>query len=153
MDAWRFGFVFVGGSVLVGILGMILVRSIVRWSALKHHHGVAGGMMPVIGTLYAVLLGLVIVETQHTYQQARMMAATEANAAADIFRVAYALPNEQRRNLHKLLSEYVNTVINDEWNSAEKGSFNEHTDSTLAQLWWTVIDFNPKTLRDQSNYQ
>jgi hypothetical protein len=153
MDAWQFGVTFVGCSIAAGILGMIAVRAVVRWSTLKHHHGVVGGMMPVIGTLYAVLLGLVIVETQHTHQEARMMAATEANAAADIFRVAYALPDDQRRKLHKLLSDYVNIVITDEWNSAENGAFNEHTDATLTQIWWNVIDSNPKTIRDQINYE
>ena len=132
---------------------MIAVRAAVSWTSLRHHHGVAGGLMPVIGTLYAVLLGLVIVETQHTYQDARMMAANEANALADTFRVAYALPSEQRRRLHKLLSEYVSIVIDDEWNSAENGAFNAHTDITLTNMWWTVVDFEPKSLRDQTNYQ
>jgi hypothetical protein len=59
----------------------VVARRRVRPEALRAA-GVAGYILAVVGTLYAVLLGLVVINVQTKYDQARSMAVLEANACS-----------------------------------------------------------------------
>lgn len=58
MHAFLVGAIVVGGSIALSVLGMWLVRLKFKPTSLKEHHEVAGYLLSIIGTLYAVLLGL-----------------------------------------------------------------------------------------------
>jgi hypothetical protein len=80
-----FSSLVVGASTLLAIAGLLLVRRFVDHAYLKSHHEVAGYLLSVIGTLYAVLLAFVVVDAQSNVQQARQNAEAEANSVVDIF--------------------------------------------------------------------
>ena len=101
IDAWIFGIVVVGGSVLFASLGVMLVRKRVSGGFLKRHHEVAGYMLSIVGTLYSVLLGLIVVDTQTKYQVAKQMTQQEADSTLDLFHMSYTMPVEVRKNVCK----------------------------------------------------
>lgn len=70
----------------------------------------------MIGTLYAVLLGLIVVDGQSKYQQAKLMTETEANGVVDMFHLAYAFPAAPRKIIRDNLMAYTDIVIDKEWN-------------------------------------
>jgi Protein of unknown function (DUF4239) len=152
MNAIAISLLVVVGSTVLALCGMFIVRRYLSHDELRPHHEVAGYLLGIVGTLYAVLLGLVVVDVQAKYQQARMMAESEANAAADLFHIAGGFPDKERRAIQQDLYNYVVIILEKEWNSP-KGSTHEESTAPLRHLWSVLNNFEPTTNRDQQSYQ
>src|SRR5262245_47986493 len=73
------------------------------------------GMLPVLGTIFALLVAFVAVQVWNDFDKAKLAVATEASAlrAVDVF--AEALPDEQRTQLRTLMTRHVEDAVNREW--------------------------------------
>ncbi len=142
----------VGVSTVLSVLGMLLVRSFVDLSKLKAHHEVAGYLLSVIGTLYAVLLAFVVVEAQSNIQQARQTAEFEANSIADIFHYAGWFPVKTRAAVRGLCLDYVTAVVDEEWDKMETFQFSARAVSGLHNMWHAVRQFEPVTEGQKAAY-
>lgn len=153
-DAWVFGILMVAGAVLLASVGALAVRRAVSAGTLKSNHEVAGYLLSVVGTLYSVLLGLIVVDTQSKYQEARAMSQQEADSCLDMFHLAYGLPLEKRIILHNKLQEYLDVLVAQEWNShSREGSFIDFAKTPFREIWWILTDFEPQTNKEQSVYE
>src|SRR6516164_4439051 len=101
MSAVLLSILVVLGSTVVAVAGMLFVRQRFALDELRSHHEVAGYLLSVVGTLYAVLLGLVVVDVHSKHQQARMMEETEASAIADLFHIVNAFPDKPRNTIQQ----------------------------------------------------
>lgn len=145
--------VIVAGSVLASLAGLFLVN---RWAdkdTLRKHHELAGHMLAVVGTLNAILLGLVVVEAQNRYQQARTMEAQEASGVADLMRFCDSLPNPARREFRTEIRRYVYDVVNLEWDSNQQEKAEPTTLHDFAAIWKSVCDYQPTDNRQQNIHQ
>ncbi|HEY9713793.1 MAG TPA: hypothetical protein V6C72_10000 [Chroococcales cyanobacterium] len=153
INAWIYGIALVGGAVLFSMLGLLLVRKRISRGTLKSHHEVAGYLLSIVGTLYSVLLGLIVVDTQTKYQQAKMMSRQEADCCLDMFHLAYAFPPQPRKALHQEIHAYLKTLVEEEWDSiATQSSFKETGATPFRNIWWTLCDYQPVTSREQISY-
>lgn len=153
-DAWIFGTLMVSGAVLIACVGSLIVRKAVAAGTLKSNHEVAGYLLSVVGTLYSVLLGLIVVDTQGKHQEARAMSQQEADSCLDMFHLAYAMPLKERIILHAKLQEYLDVLISKEWTSDTKeGSFGDFAKKPFREIWWSLTDFEPQTQKEQSCYE
>lgn len=153
MNAWAIGFLVVVGGTVGSVLGMLAVRKLFHITKLESNHEVAGYLLSVIGTLYAVLLGLIVVDVQSKYQQAQLMAETEANAAADLFLLSQALASPIRDRLTINISQYVDVVLEQEWgHDVPKTSFTEGSVVPLRKVWQTLGSYEPVSNREQACY-
>ncbi|MBX9950729.1 MAG: DUF4239 domain-containing protein [Candidatus Obscuribacterales bacterium] len=153
-DAWIFGVIMVVGAVLVASAGALAVRRAVAVGTLKSNHEVAGYLLSVVGTLYSVLLGLIVVDTQGKYQEARAMSQQEADSCLDMFHLAYGLPSKERIMLHHKLQEYLDVLVAQEWEShTSEGSFVDFAKTPFRDIWWELTDFEPQTNKEQSVYE
>ena len=75
-------------SCVLSVGGMLVVRRRVPYETLASYHEVAGYLLSIIGTLYAVLLGFVVVDAMTKVQEARITVEQEANAVANVFLAA-----------------------------------------------------------------
>ena len=80
-----------GLSILLALAGAYLVRRIVGVERLKGHHEVAGFIIGIVGTIYAVFLAFMVVVEWDNYQQASTLVTTEANLLGDVSRMAEGL--------------------------------------------------------------
>ncbi len=153
LEAWIFGIVVVGGAVLFASLGVILVRRHVSSGFLRRNHEVAGYLLSIVGTLYSVLLGLIVVDTQTKYQTAKQMTQQEADSCLDLFHVSFTMPDDVREQLQHHLQEYLRIVDEDEWDSITKGeAFDEAAKYEFRNVWWTLVEYEPKTQRGIESY-
>ncbi len=136
----------------LAISGLLFVRRYIGAKELMRHHDVAGHMLSVIGTLYAVVLGLVVVAAMNSFQQARITVSQEANSLHDIFNLAAGLPNPVRTNLRNDCLSYATIMMDDEWSAMDKGQISEKAQQAMNSLWLTVIAFLPKS-ENESNVQ
>lgn len=139
-------------SAALAVGGLLLVRRFVNHEALAGHHEVAGYMLSIIGTLYAVVLGLIVVNALNTFQLARTNVEHEANALHDIFHKARGMPAPDSAEIRKACLDYARACVDSEWQSMEQGKPSMEAHHQVGRLWRSMVEFQPKTSA-QSNLQ
>ena len=71
LDSYLSGFFLVGASTLVSVVGLLVVRRLLHTKNLISSHDVGGYLLSVVGTMYAVILGLIVVDAMAKFQEAR----------------------------------------------------------------------------------
>jgi Protein of unknown function (DUF4239) len=141
------------GVILIVLLGLYLVRRIVGVDKLKSNHELAGFLIGIVGTIYAVLLAFVVVVEWQKHTDASNTVATEANVLGDLSRMAERLPSEQRKQVLSQLVDYAQSVANDEWPMLASGNSSDKTTRLLNQIWKNyVTDQNPQTAAETALY-
>src|SRR5436305_1248225 len=146
MQTLVLGFEILGLSILISLVGLYLVRRVVGVERLKTHHEVAGFIIGIVGTIYAVLLAFLVVVQWNKYTDASTLVTKEANLLGDISRMAESLPVEQRQQILTELRDYAQFVSDDEWPALANGKSSDKTTDTLNKLWKSyVIEQKPQT--------
>jgi hypothetical protein len=121
MDSPLFGSIFVCGTMLLSVLGLLIVRRFVDIEWLKQHHEIASYFFLMIGTLYAVLIAFAIFVVWTQFQDAGTNLEREVNAVGDLSRMADGLPEAQHTAIRNAILEYVHSVIEDEFPAMAEG--------------------------------
>lgn len=132
-------------SIVCAVLGLLLVRRYVDHETLASHHDVAGYLISIVGTLYAVVVGFIVVGSLNTFENARLTVTHEANALHNIFHLAKGLGQPARFNLRNACIAYAKAMIEDEWPVMELGESSPQAHQLVVDLWDTVVDIHPTT--------
>lgn len=101
--------------------GHILVhRAFADYDFISHNE-VAGFIYAIIGVLYAVLLGFVVVVVWEQYNGSDERDRSEVAAVAAAWRLATGLPALTETAVRGDLSAYVNALVRSEWPAMEHG--------------------------------
>ena len=76
---------------------------------------VSPGVLPVLGVLFALLVGFIAVEVWNSFDKAKTAVATEASALRAVVLLADNLPEEQRTRIDALINRHIEEVVNKEW--------------------------------------
>lgn len=142
----------VGLSTALSIIGVVIVRQRFHSKDFTEHHEVAGYFLAIVGTLYAVLLGLLVVNVIAKFDQARTMAETEANQCSDIWHMVGGFPLDTKRSIRVRLKNYYNEVANEDWEAVRRSSANETSTVFYQQLWRSILDYQPAGNRESACY-
>ncbi|HEY7036414.1 MAG TPA: DUF4239 domain-containing protein [Thermomicrobiales bacterium] len=115
------GIVIVGGSLLLTLLAVVLVRRLVSHQTLARHHDVAGFVYATIGVTYAVILAFVVIAVWENYAATREVADREASAVGVLYRLANGFPVRQRSAAHEALLGYAEAAVEEEWPAMADG--------------------------------
>ncbi|MCA9801560.1 MAG: DUF4239 domain-containing protein [Cyanobacteria bacterium HKST-UBA02] len=135
MSTLLLGIIVVSVSTVLAVAGMLIVRKALGLDKLKSFHEVSGDMLSVIGTLYAVLLGFVVVDAMTHMQEMRLTVEQEANAAANIYLAADGLPSASCERIQGQCAEYVDLVTNQEWTAMTHGEGIDEAHVVTWKLW------------------
>lgn len=113
---------------------------------------VAGFIIAVVGTLYAVLLGFMTVQVWEHYEAARLHVWAESASVADVWHNAVGLPAAQRSRLRSDMLDYARTMIADEWPAMRSGGLSIKGDLLIMDTATVAGQFTPKNL-GESNAQ
>jgi Protein of unknown function (DUF4239) len=152
LDSYMAGFWIVPASTVLGVLGLLLVRWRFDARTLSACHEVGGYLLSVVGTLYAVLLGLIVVDSMARFQAARQTTDQEANALANIILFANGLPPAKRNEIRALSATYAELVVEKEWKEMDEGRHSQSARHTAVELFRAVCDFEPKTESEKAIY-
>ena len=109
------GILFIIGLALLAAAAAFLLERLVPAKRREAHNDVLGFVYAVIGVTYAVLLGLVVIATWNTLEEARTNTYTEANALIWLDWYGYSLPQPAHAEVEDLCTQYAYTVITAEW--------------------------------------
>ncbi len=131
-------------AVVLSITGLLLVRRYVAHDELTTHHDVAGSFLSIVGTLYAVVLGFIVVASLNSFDKARLDVEQEANSLHDIFHLTRGMPSEQGHKLRQLCLDYAECMVNEEWACMEQGVESQKAHQIAVAIWDNVIGFQPR---------
>jgi hypothetical protein len=142
-----------GISIFIALIGLWIVRRTVSLEKLKSHHEVAGFIIGIVGTIYAVLLAFLVVVQWNKYQDASTLVTTEANLLGDISRMAESLSADQRKQVLTDLRDYAQLVTDKEWPALAQGHSDDSVTDRLNGLWRSyVMEIKPVTLQESALY-
>lgn len=117
--------------------GLLAVRTLVPVGALVATNDVVGNYLQTLGSIYAVLLAFVVFVVWTQFNDARSRVELEANELVDLYRTTTGLPDPTRSEVQRRIREYVELVVEVEWNAmacGERHSFDEG-DRLLDAMW------------------
>jgi hypothetical protein len=133
-------------TVLVACSLHAIVQRIVKHETLSPHNEVAGVILTVIGTLYAVILGFVVVVVWQGYTTASDVAASEANALAKVYRLARGVSEPAGNTIRRHISDYAQAVLTKEWpRMVTTGESDRQTGAIAREIANEVVNLKPTT--------
>ncbi|BCM94234.1 hypothetical protein IAD21_06137 [Abditibacteriota bacterium] len=132
----------VSGAVLFSVGGLALVRKRVSPETLRENHDVAGFILAIVGVIYAVLLAFVVLVVWERYGEAEVVAAREANAVVDIYRLAPGFSTQSKLKIRAHVRQYAQSVVQKEWPTMARGEADDATSHVLDNLWTECIHTN-----------
>ncbi|HEY9733812.1 MAG TPA: DUF4239 domain-containing protein [Drouetiella sp.] len=153
MNSYIFGLLTVVAATLLAVGGMLIVRRRVGVEALSSYHEVAGYLLSIVGTLYAVLLGFVVVDAMEHTQELRVLVDQEASGLCNIFLCSNGLPSAKRMTIQTLCDQYADSVINDEWQAMQQGKYSVTAFKTVWSLWKEITTYAPVSESEQNLHQ
>jgi hypothetical protein len=148
-----FGAIFLvlaGGAL--GVLGLLATRKLIHIDKLKPTHDVGGYLLAVVGTLYAVLLGLIVVDAMQQYQHAREVTQHEANNLADVYLLSKGLNEPAKSTIQNMCVSYSDQVASTEWKQMCTSQSCPVARTKAFELMTVLLDFEPKTEKEKAIY-
>jgi len=115
MNVYVIGLLWVAGAVVVSSGLMIAIR---RIFSEEHRHAsdeAANRVFTIVAGLEAVLAAFVLIDVFSAVDTARTNSLQEADSLVAVYWDADLLPAPARDQIQKLVHEYTNTVVNQEW--------------------------------------
>lgn len=140
-------------TTLMSLAGLYLVRKKVGLESLKECHEVAGYLLSIIGTLYAVLLGFIVVDSLAKFDRARVLIEEEASGVANVFFLADNFPQKERHQIHVHCVRYIDAVLEEEWETMKDGNPSPRAINEMRELWLVISKFEPKSQNNQSLWE
>jgi hypothetical protein len=143
----------IGGITLASVAGLLLVRQ--RWKTVRtrQHHEVGGYMLSILATLYAVVLGFVVVDVSDNVQQAKVNIEAEANAMLNICMFSDGLPQKDSSAISAACLVYCNAVADKEWSGMPEGTLCPETYVAMRQIWVAIKECNPVNDKERAFYE
>jgi len=132
---------------------MLICRRTWGTSRLSLNNEVAGFKFSVIGVLYAVLLGFVVIVVWENYRSTEAAVRNEANAVLDLNQLSYALPEDSGSAIRKRLIDYTEQVQRSEWSTMARGYPSSIAADALAHLTHSTLDLGTGDVRELALYQ
>jgi len=148
LPLWLSGILVVGLPTVLAMVGPILVRRYVTLEKLAENNEVAGFKFAVVGVLYAVLLAFAIIVVWERFSNAENNVATEAGAAANIYRLSHGINGQPGMALRGALTNYLRAVISDGWPAMERGRASTSVREALDGVYKALLNFESLERRD-----
>jgi hypothetical protein len=135
----------IGVALLYALSGVLVVRSVVNGRVSEGHNDLPVPIFQTAGTIYAVLLAFSVIAVWQSYGAAKDNAAEEASTLTTLYRQTNGMPQPAQSILRRLLREYTEAVIADEWPiQAAYGGASPHAREQLGAIYGAYRTMDPK---------
>lgn len=144
--------ILVGVAVGVGLLVRV-IQHVYPHAARREHNDVAGFVYAVLGVLFALMLGFVVVNEWEGLVGTKNNTFTEANEVAALFWTARALPASTGRALEATTRDYATVVIDTEWPLMAADESSPAATNLVYRMRDEINALPTTTLREQALYE
>ena len=130
--------------------GHVLVRRAVPPKDLVQHNDVAGFIISIVGVLYAVLLGFVVIVTWQQWDSSRSHVDQEASALSDIHNLIAAY-GPRRTPIDQAIDRFITITVDQEWPAMQHGQPSEAARKALRTLEHRIALLKPNANDPREN--
>ncbi|HEV8615284.1 MAG TPA: DUF4239 domain-containing protein [Methylomirabilota bacterium] len=149
LPTWAVGIAIVAITSGFAVTGLALVNRFMPPGVREHHNNVANPITNIVAVVYAVMLAFLVIAVWQDFGKADDIAQREASSVSDVYRAARAYPEPLQRRVRTGLEDYVRLVVSEEWTTQAEGRPSERSWAALEGVYKDMIDFDPKTPREQ----
>lgn len=150
LSSWLGGLLCISLTVIVGVLGVRLVRKLVPIDILQRTNEIAAPLHAAISVIYAVLLAFVVIIVWEQYNQAEEAVDSEANSLIALERSTNFFPDSVRFLAHDKIKAYCQSVVGTEWPLFERDKYERYQSKQYKELWQMIGSIKLANDRDQS---
>lgn len=148
---------WIGIAIVVsGMMAALTAVAVARWlfsaDALRIGHEATGNVLTIVGTLYAVVLGLIVVDAMTHFEKAMDIVQSESNSLANTHLLADRLPEPQRSRVQGLCRDYAEQVVKFDWPAMERAKMSVAARRTALALARSLHDFEPQNEVEKTVY-
>lgn len=133
-------------AVFIG--GLHLVRQRALLGSLRDSHDVAGFAYGVVGVVYAVLLGFMVLKAYDKSVAVHDALNDEARVLLDLGHHSLAFPDSVSQSMRIGLIRYANTVIEHEWPEMAHHAKLVNDRTSIDELWHLYLEQQPVSQRE-----
>jgi Protein of unknown function (DUF4239) len=147
------GITAITAMVFFSVGGLLAVRKFIETTSLKLHHDVTDPLSQVVAVMFAILLGFMISNALQRFEGARSTVQQEAASLADVFNLAGALQEQDKRDIRRLCILYADQIISEEWPLLGKRGVSFSTIRTYHSLWDDCVGYKAKNQGESNVHQ
>ncbi len=144
-------FVMIPCMAICTILLYIVRKSVSRETLMKNHD-VAGFTFSIVGVLYSVILGFIVINVQSRYTKAEEIVYEEAAILADLYRESDVFSPSERDKIRKTLREYIHFIIQEEWGGSKGKIIHMTSQHSTGKIWNVYYDLKIEDEKDKIWY-
>lgn len=131
-------------SISTSILCLFFCRKFIRIAKKEEDTNIIEIYSDAFGIAFAVLLGLLIVNSWNSYDQTNNQVRQEAIYISDLYKKSLLLHEDSRHQLRSALKTYVKDLINLEWPLLPQGEYSKKVNQDIFHIF-DVLFYSKKT--------
>lgn len=132
-------------SVVASILLVAVLNRIWPVEKRKTLNDVNAWQMGVLGTIYGVILGFMLLTVWSDFRTAEIDVSLETASVINIHRIADGLPSPQRDAVRDLTVKYAEVAVQQEWPAMQAQKENHAGQIVLGQMWEVANSIQTRT--------
>lgn len=156
LSMWQIAAVFGACYTLVAIAAIPLRHRLVGHEE-KGHHDALDAIFSAVSSLYAILLGLILVAAWQNFQDAEHEQIDEAHHVVTLFRLSAGISEPMGGQIRSDIYHYTKRTVEDEWfrmdalfkESSGQSAGLPETFTLYNGLWSRYLDYKPQDIREQ----
>lgn len=148
--AWASALAVAVMMIVLTIGPYIFSRIWLRPLAGKYSERLSHSLISLTIPIHALILALVFAQQQVNTFDLRKTVAKESAAAADVFYDLYRYAPDDTKPLRLAIAEYVQVVINEEWETLVKGHLSQRAWDRWETVFHGVLNMTPQNPRQEA---
>lgn len=149
---WGVMTLVVGALVALAVVAFYAAQRYATHLASAENNEIAGVLIGILGGVYGIILGFVIVSLWEGFNRAADTVSAEASSFAQIVRDADAFPEQPRARITAAVGEYVRAVREDEWALMRAGESSPRAAQAVDGIFAAVRSYEPEGAVAQTFY-
>jgi hypothetical protein len=137
-------------AVALACTAQTFIHSRFKQTDFVAHNEVAGFIITVVGTLYAVVLGFFTVIVWQQYDGTQDRLALETAAVIDAWHDAVGFPPAIRARVRSDMLAYTHEMIDIEWPRMERGGFSARGDALIMDATGAIGEYVPRNAAESN---
>ena len=135
LDNFFIGIPVIVISVVGFVIGQIFFKRFFHKEKIESCHEVGGTILQVLGTLYAVILGLIVLDAMAKFEATEMIISNESQSLLVVFELAEQFKiGGKGKVIQQLTEDYIDEVITNDWGYMKDGILNHRAHDILKNL-------------------
>jgi hypothetical protein len=144
LPVWVVEIVCLSVAAAIGIGLHLLVQRLVPFSRLVKHNDVAGFLFSMIGVIYAVVLGFVVIVVWEKYDTALANAQAEESAVSDLYRIAAGFPDATKIKIRGEIKGLARIMVDQEWPAMRQARNSQAAYLAGEDIAYTIESVQPR---------